>query len=665
MTDATLTGSLLDALGDAYDYRRTKMWVIFNTENGRVTDADGKTRIGAGTATVNADGTFSVAGVPIPSASTNPTSFQVKVCYDAPPKVGQQRGRDRERGDFGWMTVTASADLSTLEAQQAVPAEYVTKVTAQLDTKVTAAQGYANDAAASAQTAHDVSNISTSDGVVTALVNDDASTTKDALSATFERTLAPTGGDDTSLIANALASGSVVLRGAFKIASTLAVPSSRTIRGVGASLTWTGADADASVMVEISNATRVNFHGIEFLAPSNRVRAIRGADCSHIAVRWCRGNAALLHTLSSAASYGSVTTATRSHHITVSGNVMTGSDKTLGTACVLLEYTDDWTVTDNNIDTYQQGIQWWGGDANLNADGAVANERKTTRGVTHGNIVRNINGGGIWGSMGQYLALGPDVVENCGDVGVDLEGCYDAVVNVGSIKDCTNGGIATFFAARNVIFRGGSVSSSSSAYTLARLISNPSQNRVNVPGLAYEGVSFECLSGIGVVDVSGPADFLTYRNNRHRNVRVNLAIAGYGGTVVADANALTFDTALTAADSLFKVTPVAGGGRQTVTHNHIRSTVTQPAGTVGIDVQNSDFNSSPVGEVAGNVVVNVPSPIVLRWSGGNAGTVARYRVRDNSADAITKDTTGAANTAVVIQQANNYTANLSSAVTVA
>lgn len=179
MADAVISFDLADALGVGYNYRHTKMWVTFNTANGRVTDADGRVRVGAGNAVINPDGTGTISGVPIASGSTNPTAFQVKVHYDAPARNPAQRARDRDKGDFGWMTVTANADLQDLEEEQYAPPEYqgafVTELEAIRDDaadSATAADGSADSAAASAATAHSIAGIDTTDAAMTFVAED-------------------------------------------------------------------------------------------------------------------------------------------------------------------------------------------------------------------------------------------------------------------------------------------------------------------------------------------------------------------------------------------------------------------------------------------------------------------------------------------------------------
>lgn len=140
MTDATVTLNLVDALGEAYDPTRTKVWVELNSQSGFIIDEDGKTRTGAGRVTVNTDGSVQITGIPVPSEATNPTDFQVRINYDAPPRAAQQRNVKRDRGTFGWMTITADADLADLVAEQYAPpawqSTFMTQAQALLDQQV-------------------------------------------------------------------------------------------------------------------------------------------------------------------------------------------------------------------------------------------------------------------------------------------------------------------------------------------------------------------------------------------------------------------------------------------------------------------------------------------------------------------------------------------------
>jgi len=188
-----LTFDIADLIGSDFDARRTKVWIETNIDGDAIVDAAGNTvRLGDAKATVNADGTGSFTGLTATNAATNPTGFQYRVWVDYPKATGQARAK----WSSGWFSLTATTDLADVVAEQYVPPTYVTQATqtldahaatlqAPMDAAVSSAQGYASDAAASAQTAHDISGISTSDGVVKALVDDPASQTRASLTTTI------------------------------------------------------------------------------------------------------------------------------------------------------------------------------------------------------------------------------------------------------------------------------------------------------------------------------------------------------------------------------------------------------------------------------------------------------------------------------------------------
>lgn len=182
MTDATVTFDLLTALGVPFDATRTKVWLTFNTDEGWIVDATGAVRMDAGTATITSAGLVTITGIPVPSGSTNPTDFQVKVHFDAPVVLPGVRSLKRKTGDFGWMTVTADADLTDLIAEQYVPPTWLTTAQALL-------QGYVDEGADLLAAQIALSEIGTSDSLVSALILGTAGAgplTRSALSASID-----------------------------------------------------------------------------------------------------------------------------------------------------------------------------------------------------------------------------------------------------------------------------------------------------------------------------------------------------------------------------------------------------------------------------------------------------------------------------------------------
>lgn len=219
LTDITISFDLAQLLGGEFDARRTKAYVTTNVASGTLMDTTtGETRLGDESVTIAADGTGSFTTWAV-GADGNPISWQTSLVVDY-PRTGQ---RDRKRRVFGPWTLTTADDgknIVELEEEQAVPAEYLTTVTTQLDTYVTAAElaeTNAETAQAAAEAARDdavdISGISTSDAVVEALVKNTGGAgplTSAALTATFAPLAGAAGGSLAGTYPNpTLAAGAV------------------------------------------------------------------------------------------------------------------------------------------------------------------------------------------------------------------------------------------------------------------------------------------------------------------------------------------------------------------------------------------------------------------------------------------------------------------------
>lgn len=122
-------------LGATVDSRRVKCRVYTNVANQTLMDTStGEIRMGNQKVTVNTDGTGEFTTW-APGADGNPISWQTYVEFDY-PRAGLANGKRI----FGPYTIDTTQSLALYEEEQAVPAEYLTTVTALLDTKVTAAE---------------------------------------------------------------------------------------------------------------------------------------------------------------------------------------------------------------------------------------------------------------------------------------------------------------------------------------------------------------------------------------------------------------------------------------------------------------------------------------------------------------------------------------------
>jgi hypothetical protein len=99
-------------------------------------------------------------------------------------------------------------------------------------------------------------------------------------------------------------------------------------------------------------------------------------------------------------------------------------------------------VTNCRVENAQHGIQWWGDATNGFC------ENMTIR----NNVIRRVDGGGIWGYKGRNISVATNTVSECGDVGVDFENSFNSTATGNTVRDCKNFALAIYFACENVKF---------------------------------------------------------------------------------------------------------------------------------------------------------------------------------------------------------------------
>ncbi|MDB5248561.1 MAG: Moonbeam29 [Segetibacter sp.] len=114
-------------------------------------------------------------------------------------------------------------------------------------------------------------------------------------------------------------------------------------------------------------------------------------------------------------------------------------------------FSSNGTINKNKIDSCQHGIRWWGGDAAKDTSYGVKNI------TIKDNNVKNVNGGGIWGSCGYDVNVMNNIVENSGDVGIDYEHTSKGNIRNNRIKNAANGGISFFFNSSNIVASGNTI----------------------------------------------------------------------------------------------------------------------------------------------------------------------------------------------------------------
>lgn len=160
LSTATVTFDLADHLGVDFDVRRTRLWLTTNVPDETVADNEAhQIRLGSGQIVLNSDGTGSFTTWVGEEGVSNPASWQTTLHVDY---IDGGR-RERKRKSFGPYTITADAYLDDLMDEQEIPPNYVTSFTADMET-------IRDEAEAARDAAVDISNIDTSDGVVSTLI---------------------------------------------------------------------------------------------------------------------------------------------------------------------------------------------------------------------------------------------------------------------------------------------------------------------------------------------------------------------------------------------------------------------------------------------------------------------------------------------------------------
>lgn len=359
-------------------------------------------------------------------------------------------------------------------------------------------------------------------------------------------------------------------------------------------------------------------------------------------------------------------TVTRDVKIVGNTGKRTGANLT-NKAFILLWYTIGGEVHDNRIDGYGYGIQWWGGDANpVDGNGALANERKCGKFSITGNLVERIHdalggGGGIWGSMGFGITVGDNVVDDCGDVGIDFEGCIDCTASGNVVSNAVNGNLTSFFYNRSVRFTGNTCSHNVTGRIMARVQNNyPTSDNKDI---SIDTNTFYCPTGVISRIALETSQRSILRNNTCTNVYISGEVNNVRNSTIKD-NDLLFDTALgtdpgrSAQADAIHVGRNHLGALVVITGNTIESLVAQPATANAISSYQDDSTRDVLEFIDDNICRGWTTPIATVWNGANAGFVARTFIRRNTIDvgATISTTNGpsAATPATIVKEGNRY-----------
>ncbi|MDF0489879.1 right-handed parallel beta-helix repeat-containing protein [Sphingomonas sp. H39-1-10] len=277
-------------------------------------------------------------------------------------------------------------------------------------------------------------------------------------------------------------------------------------------------------------------------------------------------------------------------------------------------------------------ISWFGGSAKINLGGAPQYLRRARDiYVTH-NKVHGANGG-IYGNNGDGILVAHNEVSEMLDVGIDFEGCFNALAHDNIVRNAANYGLATFYAAKNIVFRNNQVYQDGSAAQLPARYGKRYGKSGGRALFALRSAGFR--QSPGAIDVSFignrfifggktgtgvclPSYFsrLVLDGNTFENVACDLT-CGSTGTMIVTRNKLSFDRAIVAPYRALGDSAV----QATFTDNEIRVSAAQDPGAIAI-ADTAPIAGGHRAEISRNVVIDAGKgaamPIVLFGTQGHA-----------------------------------------------
>lgn len=372
--------------------------------------------------------------------------------------------------------------------------------------------------------------------------------------------------------------------------------------------------------------------GLRFVGTNAQI-AIEASRSKNITIKSCEASCRLFI---GTGSYSAMTDADLNSNIKILNNICIGTNKLMGDAAIFAFYCKDVLISENYVEKYAHGIAWWGGDSNQNANGAEANPRKCKDIVISNNNVFDINGGGIWGSMGKNVVIDSNCVRNCNDVGIDFEGTHGGVASSNVVENCTYGCLATFFFNKNISFIGNYCSVDNPAYPLWRNY-NSSLEGSKSQNILFEANQFVCNgNAVGIFDCgNGPATDICVSNNIFSNAYIALSSSNLGACRIVG-NTINVSIRADNRPAIAVEGVVGSSFFVEVLGNKCQSSVAQPNATAGIYINHSNINEAQTSIIKNNLCIGFLEDISCVLTSANAGVGGTFIVQDNigSAGAI-------------------------------
>lgn len=119
---------------------------------------------------------------------------------------------------------------------------------------------------------------------------------------------------------------------------------------------------------------------------------------------------------------------------------------------VLFEYCNNSKISNVTVKGFGQGIQLFGGDADLNRGGTTYKELFSRFIVVENCHASDCAGGGIWGGMIQDAHFINCYADTCEDMGFDFETCEDCSIVSCISRNCTQGNFGIYSKCKNILF---------------------------------------------------------------------------------------------------------------------------------------------------------------------------------------------------------------------
>lgn len=325
--------------------------------------------------------------------------------------------------------------------------------------------------------------------------------------------------------------------------------------------------------------------------------------------------------------YDSTTELNINRNVRITNNILESNrDIARGKGAIGVGYTDGAIISGNFITGYNQGIIYWGGDA-ASYQGLYPSKKWARHITITGNKVNNIYGGGIWGSNGEYISIGNNVVYDCYDVCIDVEGSSRAEITGNVVTNGKNGGITTFFDCSVINVTGNTVTSdvnNSYLFQIYQAFQTIDNQDISVHDNTFNNTG----TGLSFVGGDNARDFI-FSNNSLINTKIRATGNNYKTVEISD-NKIRLYNASDDNTAIINVRGYHTNAKAFISDNTVTSLVTQPPGVMGIYIIDDDYNTSNKAYIERNNLSGFARAIVVDVKTTNTDIEPEFYINNNS-----------------------------------